>query len=73
MDGTTDLTERVNTLRRAVFELTLVVETLADMVAASGIGAAKDLLSSDSADDVATQMREHILTVKDALHQANRL
>lgn len=72
MDGTTDLTERVNTLRRAVFELTLIVETLADMVAASGIGAAKDLLSSDTADDVATQMREHILTVKDALHQANR-
>jgi hypothetical protein len=72
MEEITDLTERLNALRRAVFELALIVETLADMVAASGLGAAKDLMSSETADDVATQMREHILVVKDALHQANR-
>lgn len=72
MQDPADLTERVNALRRAVSELSLIVETLADMVAASGIGAAKDLLSSETADDVATQMREHILVVKDLLHQANR-
>ena len=72
MEANSELVERVTALRRAVFELTLIVETLADMVAGSGIGAAKDLLSSETADDVATQMREHILVVKDALHQANR-
>ena len=43
------------------------------MVAGSGIGAAKDMLSPDAADDVATQIKEHILVVKDALHQVNRL
>lgn len=73
MDVAGDLTERLNALRRAVLELTLVVETLGDMVAGSGIGAAKDMLSSDAADDVATQIKEHILVVKDALHQVNRL
>ncbi len=73
MDVAGDLNDRVNALRRAVLELTLVVETLGDMVAGSGIGAAKDLLSSDTADDVATQIKEHILMVKDALHQVNRL
>ncbi|HEX4862428.1 MAG TPA: hypothetical protein VFV02_00050 [Acidimicrobiales bacterium] len=67
-----DLSERLTALRRAVSELTLVVETIAEMVAASGIAAARDLLSSEVADDVATQMREHILIAKDALHQANR-
>jgi hypothetical protein len=72
MEDIADLTERVTALRRAVWELTLIVETLADMVAGSGIGAAKDLMSSDAADDVATQMREHILVAKDALHHANR-
>ena len=72
MDGIQDLTERVNGLRRAVLELMLIVETLSEMVTASGLGAAKDLLSPDTADDVVTQIREHILVVKDALHQANR-
>ena len=72
MDGLNDLSERVAALRRAVSELTLVVETLAEMVAASGIAAARDLLSAEAADDVATQMREHILIAKEALHQSNR-
>lgn len=72
MDGVNDLSDRLTALRRAVSELTLVVETIAEMVAASGIAAAKDLLSSEEADDVATQMREHILIAKDALHQSNR-
>ena len=72
MDGMNDLSERLTALRRAVSELTLVVETIAEMVAASGIAAARDLLTSEVADDVATQMREHILIAKDALHQSNR-
>lgn len=72
MDGMNDLAERLTALRRAVSELTLVVETIAEMVAASGIAAARDLLTSEVADDVATQMREHILIAKDALHQSNR-
>lgn len=72
MEGMNDLSDRLTALRRAVFELTLVVETIAEMVAASGIAAARDLLSSEAADDVATQMREHILIAKEALHQSNR-
>ena len=72
MDSLTDLNERVTALRRALLELTLVVETLADMIAASPIAAARDLLTSDTADDVATQMREHLLNTREALHQANR-
>jgi hypothetical protein len=72
MDGLADLNERLGALRRAVFELTGVVETLSEMIAASGIAAARDLLSSEEADDVATQMKEHLLNARDALHQANR-
>ena len=72
MDGLADLNERLGALRRAVFELTGVVETLSEMIAASGIAAARDLLSSEEADDVATQIKEHLLNVRDALHQANR-
>ena len=72
MEGMNDLSDRLTALRRAVSELTLVVETIAEMVAASGIAAARDLLSPEEADDVATQMREHILIAKEALHQSNR-
>jgi uncharacterized protein (DUF2267 family) len=72
MDGLADLNERFGALRRAVSELTLVVETLADMIAASGIAAARDLLAPEEADDVATQLKEHLLNARDALHQANR-
>jgi hypothetical protein len=72
MDGMADLNERFAALRRAVFELTLVVETLSEMISGSGIAAARDLLTSDEADDVATQMKEHLLNARDALHQASR-
>ena len=72
MDGLTDLNERFAALRRATSEVTLVVEALAEMIAASGMAAARDLLTPDEADDVATQMKVHLLNAKDALHQANR-
>ena len=72
MDSLTDLNERITALRRALLELTFVVETLADMIAASPIAAARDLLTSETADDVGTQMREHLLNTREALHQANR-
>lgn len=72
MDGLADLNERFGSLRRAIFEVTLVVEAMAEMISASGMAAARDLLTSDEADDVATQMKEHLLNARDALHQANR-
>lgn len=72
MDGKADLNERFAALRRAVLEVTLVVETLSEMVSASSIAAARDLLARDEADDVATQMKEHLLNAREALHQANR-
>jgi VIT1/CCC1 family predicted Fe2+/Mn2+ transporter len=72
MDGLADLNERFASLRRAVSEVTLVVEALAEMVSASGMAAARDLLTSNEADDVATQMKAHLLNARDALHQANR-
>lgn len=68
MDGLADRDERFGALRRAVLEVTLVVETLSEMIAASGIAAARDLLTSNDADDVATQMREHLLNAREALH-----
>ena len=57
---------------RALVELTVVVETLAEMVAASNIAAARDFLTSDEMDDVGTQMQAHLLSVRDTLQQANR-
>lgn len=72
MDGPVDLNERFAALRRAVSEVALVVETLSEMIAASGIAAARDLLSSEEADDVATQMKEHLVNAREALHQASR-
>ena len=72
MDALVDLNERFVALRRAVSEVTLVVETLSEMIAASGIAAARDMLSSEEADDVATQLREHLVNARDALHQASR-
>ena len=72
MDALADLNERFSALRRAVSEVTLVVETLSEMISASGIAAARDLLAPDEADDVATQLKEHLLNARDALHQANR-
>jgi hypothetical protein len=72
MDGLADLNERFGALRRAVFEVTLVVETLSEMISASGIAAARDLLTPNEADDVATQLHEHLLNARVALHLANR-
>ena len=72
MDGVNDLNERFAALRRAVAEVTFVVEALAEMVSASGMAAARDLLTPDERDDVATQMKGHLLNARDALHQANR-
>lgn len=72
MDGLGDLNERLGALRRAVFEVTLVVEALSEMVSASGLAAARDLMTPDVADDVATQMKEHLLNARAALLQANR-
>lgn len=72
MEGLADLNDRFGSLRRAVFELTLVVETMSEMLAASPIAAARDLLTSDESDDVATQMKEHLLNARDALHNASR-
>jgi hypothetical protein len=68
----TDLNERLSLLCRALVELTVVVETLAEMVAASNIAAARDFLTSDDMDDVGTQMKAHLLGVRDTLQQANR-
>lgn len=67
-----ELNERLGALRRAVFEVTLVVETLSEMISASGLAAARDLMTPDEADDVATQLKEHLLKARAALHQANR-
>ena len=67
-----ELNERLSVMCRAVIELTVVVETLAEMVAASNIAAARDFLTSDDMDDVGTQMQAHLLSVRDALQQANR-
>ena len=55
-----------------MLELTVVVETLSEMIAASNIAAARDMLTSDEMDDVATQMKVHLVGVRDALQQANR-
>lgn len=72
MEGPTDLNERFAALRRAVSELTLVVEALSEMISASGIAAARDLLTAAEADDVSTQLKEHLIRARDALQQANR-
>lgn len=72
MDRLADLNERLGALRRAVFEVTLVVETLSEMISASAIAAARDLLTPDESDDVATQLKEHLVNARDALHQASR-
>lgn len=72
MDALADLNERVSAVRRAVWELTLVIEVLSEMISASAIAAGWDLLTSDEADDVRTQMREHLATARDALQHANR-
>lgn len=72
MDGQAELNERVAALRRAILEVTFVVEAMAEMISASGMAAARDLLTPDHADDVATQMKVHLLNARDALHQANR-
>ena len=40
-DRLSDLTERLSTVRRALLELTVVVETLAEMVAASNLATAR--------------------------------
>ena len=71
-DRLSELSERLSTLCRALAELTVVVETLAEMVSASNIAAARDFLTSDDMDDVSTQMTAHLLGVRDALQQANR-
>lgn len=57
---------------RTLLELTVVVETLAEMIAASNIAAARDLLTSDDMDDVGTQMQVHLVSVRNALQQLNR-
>ena len=67
-----DVSERLAVLCRALQELSVVVETLAEMVAASNIAAARDFLTSDYMDDVGTQMQAHLLSVRDALQHANR-
>jgi hypothetical protein len=72
-DRVAELGECLSTVCRALQELTVVVETLAEMVAASNIAAARDLLTSDEMDDVGTQMMVHLRGVRDALQQANRL
>ena len=59
-------------LGRALLELTVVVETLAQMIAASNIAAARDMLTPDEMDDVGTQMQAHLVSVRDAVQQANR-
>lgn len=71
-DRLTDLSERLSVVCRALLELTVVVETLADMVAASNLAVARDLLSPDEMDDVGTQMHVHLVSVRDALQQASR-
>lgn len=72
MDGLADLNERLAALRRAVSEITLVVEALSEMISASGIAAARDLLTAAEADDVSTQLKEDLMMARDALQQANR-
>jgi hypothetical protein len=71
-DGLTELSQRLSLLCRAVLELTVVVETLAEMIAASNIAAARDLLTPDAMDDVGTEMQVHLVSVRDVLQQANR-
>lgn len=68
----TQLGDRVSLLCRALLELTVVVETLAEMIAASNIAAARDLLTPNEMDDVGTEMRAHLIRVRDTLQQANR-
>ena len=60
-------------MHRAMVELTVVVETLSEMVSASNIAAARDMLTPDEMDDVATELRTHLIGVRDALQQAGRL
>jgi hypothetical protein len=72
IDRITELSERLSTVCRAMLELTVVVETLADMVAASNLAAAHDMLTADERDDVGTHMKVHLVNVRDALHLANR-
>jgi predicted homoserine dehydrogenase-like protein len=68
----TELSERLSTLSRAVLELTVVVETLAEIVAASNLAAARDMLTGDELDDVGTEMKVHLVSVRDAVQQASR-
>lgn len=68
----TELNERLSTLSRAVLELTVVVETLAEIVAASNLAAARDMLTGDELDDVGTEMKVHLVSVRDAVQQASR-
>lgn len=71
-DRLTELSERLSVVCRALLELTVVVETIADMVGASNLAAARDLLTPDEMDDVGTQMRVHLVSVRDAVQQASR-
>lgn len=71
-DRFADISERLATVCRALTELTVVVETLAEMVAASNIAAARDMLTPDEMDDVGTQMKVHLLGVRDTVQQASR-
>jgi hypothetical protein len=71
-DRLAELNERLSMVCRTLLELTVVVETLAEMIAASNIAAARDLLTSDDMDDVGTQMQVHLVSVRDALQQLNR-
>ena len=68
-----ELNERLSTLCRAVLELTVVVETLAEIVAASNLAAAHDMLTGDELDDVGTEMKVHLVSVRDAVQQASRI
>lgn len=70
-DRLTELNERLAVMCRAMSELSVVVETLAEMVAASNMAAARDMLTPDEMDDVNTQMKAHLLGVRDALQQVN--
>jgi hypothetical protein len=72
IDRVAELSERLSTVCRAMLELTVVVETLAEMVAASNLAAARDMLTADERDDVGTQMKAHLLSVRDTLHLASR-
>jgi hypothetical protein len=71
-DKLAEINERLSAVCRAMLQLTVVVETLAEMVAASNIAAARDMLTSNEMDDVGTKMKVHLLGVRDALQQATR-